>query len=100
MPLAGFWEVPLATGLILGGMREKRFGQSMVMLDEKWWLLPTCPTRSFLPGIDRALALLPTALATCSATASSFRAVGEPAYRPLPEPIAVTPDNDWRQNRA
>jgi putative tricarboxylic transport membrane protein len=35
--------VPLAIGLILGGMLEQRLGQSMVMLDEKWWLMATRP---------------------------------------------------------
>ena len=35
----GFSVVPLAIGLILGGMLEQRLGQSMVMLDEKWWLM-------------------------------------------------------------
>ena len=44
---AGFSVVPLAIGLILGGMLEQRFGQSMVMLDEKWWLLPTRPLALF-----------------------------------------------------
>ena len=39
----GFSVVPLAIGLILGGMLEQRFGQSMVMLDEKWWLMVTRP---------------------------------------------------------
>ena len=32
---------------ILGGMLEQRFGQSMVMLDEQWWLLPTRPLALF-----------------------------------------------------
>ncbi len=44
---SGFSVVPLAIGLILGGMLEQRFGQSMVMLDEKWWLLPTRPLALF-----------------------------------------------------
>jgi len=39
----GFSVVPLAIGLILGGMLEQRLGQSMVMLDEKWWLMLTRP---------------------------------------------------------
>ncbi|MDV7144284.1 tripartite tricarboxylate transporter permease [Tropicimonas sp. TH_r6] len=39
----GFSVVPLAIGLILGGMLETRLGQSMVMLDEKWWLMFTRP---------------------------------------------------------
>ena len=39
----GFSVVPLAIGLILGGMLEKRLGQSMVMLDEQWWLMFTRP---------------------------------------------------------
>jgi putative tricarboxylic transport membrane protein len=39
----GFSVVPLAIGLILGGMLEKRLGQSMVMLDEQWWLMLTRP---------------------------------------------------------
>ena len=47
MRLTGFSVVPLAIGLILGGMLEQRFGQSMVMLDEKWWLLPTRPLALF-----------------------------------------------------
>ncbi len=53
---AGFSVVPLAIGLILGGMLEQRFGQSMVMLDEKWWLLPTRPLALFF-FILTALAL-------------------------------------------
>ena len=39
MRISGFSVVPLAIGLILGGMLEQRLGQSMVMLDEKWWLM-------------------------------------------------------------
>ncbi len=39
----GFSVVPLAIGLILGGMLEQRFGQSMVMLNEQWWLMFTRP---------------------------------------------------------
>ena len=53
----GFSVVPLAIGLILGGMLEQRLGQSMVMLDEKWWLMFTRPlTLLFL--VLTALALL------------------------------------------
>lgn len=47
MRLYGFSVVPLAIGLILGGMLEERFGQSMIMLDEQWWLLPTRPLTLF-----------------------------------------------------
>ncbi|MGA0401376.1 MAG: C4-dicarboxylate ABC transporter permease, partial [bacterium] len=36
-----------AIGLILGGMLEKRLGQSMVMLDEQWWLIATRPLSLF-----------------------------------------------------
>ena len=43
----GFSVVPLAIGLILGGMLEQRLGQSMVMLDEKWWLIFTRPLSLF-----------------------------------------------------
>ena len=43
----GFSVVPLAIGLILGGMLEQRLGQSMVMLDEKWWLMFTRPLTLF-----------------------------------------------------
>ena len=43
----GFSVVPMAIGLILGGMLETRLGQSMVMLDEKWWLLFTRPLALF-----------------------------------------------------
>ncbi len=39
----GFSVVPMAIGLILGGMLETRLGQSMVILDEKWWLMFTQP---------------------------------------------------------
>ena len=39
----GFTVVPLAIGLILGEMLKQRLGQSMVMLDEKWWLMFTRP---------------------------------------------------------
>ena len=43
----GFSVVPLAIGLILGEMLEQRLGQSMVMLDEKWWLIVTRPLALF-----------------------------------------------------
>jgi len=43
----GFSVVPLAIGLILGGMLEQRFGQSMVMLDEQWWMIATRPLALF-----------------------------------------------------
>ncbi len=36
-----FLGVPLAIGHILGGILEQRRGQSMVMLDEEWWLMAT-----------------------------------------------------------
>ncbi len=52
----GFSVVPLAIGLILGGMLEKRLGQSMVMLDEQWWLMLTRPL-SLLFFVLTALAL-------------------------------------------
>ncbi len=52
----GFSVVPLAIGLILGGMLEQRLGQSMVMLDEKWWLMATRPL-SLLFFVLTALAL-------------------------------------------
>ena len=35
----GYSVVPLAIGLILGGMLEKRLGQSLIMLDDQWWLM-------------------------------------------------------------
>lgn len=47
MRLFGFSVVPLAIGLILGGMLEQRLGQSMVMLDEKWWLILSRPISLF-----------------------------------------------------
>ena len=43
----GFSVVPMAIGLILGGMLETRLGQSMVMLDEKWWLMFSRPLALF-----------------------------------------------------
>lgn len=43
----GFSVVPMAIGLILGGMLETRLGQSMVMLDEQWWLMFTRPLSLF-----------------------------------------------------
>ena len=39
----GYSVVPLAIGLILGGMLEKRLGQSLIMLDGQWWLMFTRP---------------------------------------------------------
>ena len=56
MRMYGFSVVPLAIGLILGGMLEQRLGQSMVMLDEKWWLMLT-RSLSLLFFILTALAL-------------------------------------------
>ena len=47
MRMYGFSVVPLAIGLILGGMLEQRLGQSMVMLDEKWWLMLSRPISLF-----------------------------------------------------
>ncbi len=43
----GYSVVPMAIGLILGGMLETRLGQSMVMLDEKWWLMLARPLTLF-----------------------------------------------------
>jgi putative tricarboxylic transport membrane protein len=43
----GFSVVPMSIGLVLGGMLETRLGQSMVMLDEQWWLLLTRPLSLF-----------------------------------------------------
>ncbi len=61
MRLYGFSVVPLAIGLILGVMLEQRLGQSMVMLDEKWWLIATRPL-SLLFLVLTALALFGPAL--------------------------------------
>lgn len=47
MRRAGYSVVPLAIGLILGGMLETRLGQSLVMLDEQWWLILTRPLALF-----------------------------------------------------
>ena len=47
MRVFGFSVVPLAIGLILGGMLEERLGQSMVMLDERWWMMATRPLTLF-----------------------------------------------------
>ena len=57
----GFSVVPMAIGLILGGMLETRLGQSMVMLDEQWWLMFTRPLSLFF-FILTALALFGPAL--------------------------------------
>ena len=57
----GFSVVPLAIGLILGGVLEQRFGQSMVMLDEKWWLMFTRPLTLFFLVLT-ALALFGPAI--------------------------------------
>ncbi|MEO1249792.1 MAG: tripartite tricarboxylate transporter permease [Pseudomonadota bacterium] len=57
----GFSVVPLAIGLILGGMLEQRLGQSMVMLDEKWWLMFSRPLTLFFLVLT-ALALFGPAL--------------------------------------
>lgn len=57
----GFSVVPLAIGLILGGMLEQRLGQSMVMLDEKWWLMFTRPLTLFF-FVLTALALFGPAI--------------------------------------
>ena len=43
----GYSVVPMAIGLILGGMLETRLGQSMVMMDEKWWLMFARPLTLF-----------------------------------------------------
>lgn len=43
----GYSVVPLAIGLILGGMLEKRLGQSLIMLDDQWWLMFTRPLTLF-----------------------------------------------------
>ena len=56
-----FSDAPLAIGLILGGMLEKRLGQSIVRLDEKWWLMFTHPLTLFF-FILTALALFGPAL--------------------------------------
>lgn len=56
MRVYGFSVVPLAIGLLLGGILEQRLGQSMVMLDEKWWLIVTRPL-SLLFLVFTALAL-------------------------------------------
>ena len=57
----GFSDAPLAIGLILGGMLEKRLGQPAVRLDEKWWLMFTHPLTLFF-FILTALALFGQAL--------------------------------------
>ncbi len=54
-----FSVVPLAIGLILGGMLEQRLGQSMVMLDEKWWLMFTRPLTLFFLLLTGAVLLGP-----------------------------------------
>ena len=63
MRVYGFSVVPLAIGLLLGGILEQRLGQSMVMLDEKWWLIVTRPL-SLLFLVLTALALFAAPLRT------------------------------------
>jgi putative tricarboxylic transport membrane protein len=57
----GYSVVPLAIGLILGGMLEKRLGQSLIMLDDQWWLMFTRPL-SLLFFVLTILALFGPAL--------------------------------------
>lgn len=57
----GFSVVPLAIGLILGSMFEQRLGQSMVMLDEKWWLMFIRPLTLFFLALT-ALAVFSPAI--------------------------------------
>lgn len=57
----GYSVVPMAIGLILGGMLETRLGQSMVMLDEQWWLMLARPLSLFF-FVLTALALVGPAL--------------------------------------
>ena len=61
MRVYGFSVVPLAIGLLLGGILEQRLGQSMVMLDEKWWLIVTRPL-SLIFLVFTALALFASPL--------------------------------------
>ncbi|MEM7046615.1 MAG: tripartite tricarboxylate transporter permease [Pseudomonadota bacterium] len=39
----GYSVVPLAIGLILGGILEQRLGQSLVILDGQWWRMLASP---------------------------------------------------------
>ena len=55
----GFSVVPLAIGLILGGMLEQRLGQSMVMLDEQWWLMFKRPLTLLFLALTAAVLLGP-----------------------------------------
>ena len=69
--------VPLAIGLILGGMLEQRLGQSMVMLDEKWWLMFTRPLTLFFLVLT-ALALFgPTIWGRLAQRRSPLESTGE-----------------------
>lgn len=73
----GFSVVPLAIGLILGGMLEQRLGQSMVMLDEKWWLMFTRPLTLFFLVLT-ALALFgPTIWGRLFVPRSPLKSTGE-----------------------
>ena len=73
----GFSVVPLAIGLILGGMLEQRLGQSMVMLDEKWWLMFTRPLTLFFLVLT-ALALFgPTIWGRLAQRRSPLESTGE-----------------------
>ncbi|SNY93954.1 putative tricarboxylic transport membrane protein [Cohaesibacter sp. ES.047] len=78
----GFSVVPLAIGLILGGMLETRFGQSMVMLDEKWWLIFSRPLSLFF--------ILLTALALFGPVIFGRRRKKKAAAEPNAEPESTT----------
>lgn len=78
MRVYGFSVVPLAIGLILGGMLEQRLGQSMVMLDEQWWLIATRPLSAFFL-ILTALALFGPALWKFSVRSRTKHREGSPS---------------------
>jgi putative tricarboxylic transport membrane protein len=73
----GFSVVPLAIGLILGGILEERLGQSMVMLDEKWWLMATRPLALFFFVLTALAVFGPLARDTLFRRRKPLRSTGE-----------------------
>lgn len=73
----GFSVVPMAIGLILGRMLETRLGQSMVMLDEQWWLMLTRPLSLFFFVLTAAALIGPFIWGRLFTQRSPMRSTGE-----------------------
>ncbi len=58
----GYSPVPVAMGLLLGGLAENSLKQSLLIFDRQWWMFGTRPIAMLLFGLTAAALILPSVM--------------------------------------